>query len=102
MSAKNKKQTTVELIAEIHEKLDMVESHLAWLITPSQRFKVGQRIEFSKRALRRNMIPKTRSAARGVIRGFDGFSVRVMMDDRKHANSYHHVFLNPVSGSKLF
>lgn len=103
----NTKDTKIEkqtkkIIAEIQQKLDNIEGYMVWLIAAGQRFRKDQRVEFSKRAIRRHLVPSTRADVRGTIKSIKGFSVVVALDDRKHPRSYHHAFFNPVFGPKLF
>jgi hypothetical protein len=93
-----------ELISEIRQRIDNIEGMLAWVVTSRDRaFRVGQRVEYSRRANRRGLVPKTRTNIRGTIKTFPSvFTVRVLFDDRKHPRDLHHSFLNPISGPKLF
>lgn len=91
-----------QTIADIHTKLDSIEDHIAWMIKAEQRFRVGQRVRFSRGAHRNNIVPRTTLAKKGVVKRVDGFSVVVLIDGRKHPHSYHHAFFNPVTGPKLF
>jgi hypothetical protein len=97
---KTDKRISAEL-AEIRQKLDSIEEHLVWLIKPDQRFAVGRRVEFSRRARKRGF-PLRKRATRGIVKAIDGFSVVVLLDGYRKPSSYHHAFFNPVSGPKLF
>jgi hypothetical protein len=88
-------------LPEIRASLDTIAAHMMWLIRAEQRFRIGRRVEFSRRARDRGF-PKRKQSAKGVIKGFDGFSVDVLLDGYKHRHTYHHAFFNPVSGPKLF
>jgi len=94
-------QNLPEVIAQIRDKLAMIEGHLAWLIKPAQRFRVGQRVEFSLKAHRAGFPARQRSE-KGVVKAIVGFSVVVQLDGQKQRRTYHHAFFNPVSGPKLF
>lgn len=86
---------------EIGEKLANVEEHMAWLITPDKRFRVGQRVEWS-RSGRRKGFPKRKVAQRGTVKDINDFLIVVKLDGMKSQSSFHHAFFNPVSGPKLF
>lgn len=104
----NTKDTKIEkqtekIVAEIRQKLTNIEGYMVWLITAGQRFHKGQRVEFSKRAVRNGLVPSTRTNVRSTIKSVGpGFSILVKPDDRKQPRSYHHAFFNPISGPKLF
>jgi hypothetical protein len=87
---------------EIFEMLNSIEDHIAWWILADQRFRVGQRVEFSRGAHRKNIVPRTTLAKKGVIKRIDSFSILVLIDGRKQPREFHHAFFNPVSGPKLF
>jgi len=103
MSTKTKieDKAVAAALSEIREKLDTVENYMIWLITPDQRFRIGQRVKWSRRAHKRGF-PKRKCAQKGVIKSIDGFSVVVQLDGLKQPRSYHHAFFNPINGSKLF
>ena len=93
-----------KLIRQINEKLDAIEDLMAWRILARERFKVGQRVEFSRSA-DRSGISKGRKG--GVRRGRivsidDGCGVVVLLDGYKKPTGFHHAFFNPVSGPKVF
>jgi hypothetical protein len=85
----------------ISEKLRSIEEHMIWLIKPDTRFRVGQRVEWSRRG-RECGHPRRKIAQRGTVKAIRGFSVVVKLDGLKQPTSYHHAFFNPVSGPKLF
>lgn len=88
-------------LAEIRQLLDSVEDHLIWLIKPETRFRVGQRVEFSRRARKRGF-PKRKELDAGKVTEIDGFTVYVRLDGYKTEHGYHHAFFNPINGPKLF
>jgi hypothetical protein len=96
-----KKPTVQDLIAEIKARLTTIEDYMAWLIRADQRFCVGRRVEFSRKAKRNGIVPKT-LAKKGTVKRMDTFSVWVLIDGRKQPRCWHHSFFNPVSGPKLF
>lgn len=101
LGTQEKKPQVSQLIADIHAKLDAIEAHLIWTIRPEQRFRIGQRVAFSRRAHKIGF-PARKRSEKGVVRGIDGFSVVVQLDGQKQRRSYHHAFFNAVSGPKLF
>ena len=92
---------TAELIAEIKERLTTIEEYMAWMIRADQRFRVGQRVEFSRKAQRNGIVPRT-LARKGTVKRIDLLSVWVLIDGRKQPGCWHHAFFNAVSGPKLF
>jgi hypothetical protein len=96
-----KKPTVESLIAEIKARLTTIEEYMAWLIRADQRFKVGQRVEWS-RAGKRAGFPHRKVAQRGTVRALDSLSIEVLLDGYTRPHSFHHSFFNPVSGPKLF
>lgn len=102
--AKKKQATTIpELIDQIEQRLEVVEEYVAWSIRADQRFKKGQRVEFSRKAIENRIGPGKKGVTRGVVTGVsDNWSVTVLLDGYKSASSFHHSFFNPVSGAKLF
>lgn len=102
MKKKAEKQMEARaLLAEIRAKLSIIESHLMWMITAEQRFRIGQRVEFSRRARERGF-PKRKRSEKGFVKAVNSFSVVVKLDGYKQTHSYHHAFFNSVSGPKLF
>jgi predicted trehalose synthase len=95
------KATVDKVIAEIHAKLNTIEEHLAFLIRAEDRFRVGQRVEFSRVAHRKH-IPTRKRSLKGVVKKVHGFSIDVHLDGMKKPRGFHHMFFNPVTGQKLF
>lgn len=91
-----------DVIAEIREKLDRIESQFIWMVKPEQRFRIGQRVKFSNRAKRAHLVSRNKLERRATIKSFNVFSVVVQLDEKKHPVSYHHAFFNPVRGPQLF
>lgn len=85
----------------ICEKLEVIEGHMAWVITADSRFRIGQRVEWSRKG-RKLGYPKRKIAQRGIVKAIDAFSIFVKLNGLKHASRYHHAYFNPVSGPKLF
>lgn len=102
MRAKNTKKKIITTLDEITEHLDSIAEHMAWLIKPDTRFRVGQRVEWSRKGRRLSM-HRRKVAQRGVVKAIGGgFTLTVKLDGQKQERSYHHAFFNPVSGPKLF
>jgi hypothetical protein len=94
-------EETKALLDEIHKGLDSIDEHMAWLIRPESRFRVGQRVEWSRKG-RRNGFPSRKCAQRGTVLAISGFCVLVKLDGLKQEKEYHHGFFNPVVGEKIF
>jgi hypothetical protein len=91
------------IIDGISEKLKLIEEYTAWQIHANQRFKVGQRVEFSRKAMKGGLGPGKRGVTKGkLIKIADSWIVVVRLDGYKAPRAYHHSFFNPVSGPKLF
>lgn len=88
-------------LSQIRKLLDSIEDNYVWLIKTDARFRIGQRVEFSRRARRRGINSRTKSDT-GIIKNISGFSIVVLLDGYKHTKSFHHAFFNPVKGPKLF
>jgi hypothetical protein len=88
-------------IDQINEKLKVIEEHMCWLIKPDARFRVGQRVEWSRRGRERGFA-RGKLAQKGTVKAIDGFGIVVKLDGRKHPKRYHHAFFNSVNGKKLF
>lgn len=85
----------------IFKKLGALEGHMIWLIRSDARFRVGQRVEWSRRG-REQGFPRRKIAQKGTVKAISGFSIVVKLDGLKQQRSFHHAFFNPVSGGKLF
>lgn len=96
-----KTKSVASELAEIRQKLDVIEGYMIWLIRPDVRFRIGQRVEWSRRGRKRGF-PRRKCAQRGTVKAFDGFSILVQLDGLKQPRTYHHGFFNPVTGLKLF
>lgn len=92
----------MDTIESITDKLSTIEAHMAWLIKPDVRFRVGQRVEWSRRGRNAGFNRRRKVAAKGTVKGISGFSLIVKLDGLKQEKSYHHAFFNPVTGPKLF
>ncbi len=90
-----------EQLRIISEKLQAIEEMNAWLIKADSRFRVGQRVEWSRRAKTAGF-PRRKIAMRGTVKEINCFSIAVQLDGLKQVNSFHHAFFNPISGPKLF
>jgi hypothetical protein len=90
-----------DTIAEIKQGLDAIEDHMIWQIKPEQRFKIGQRVEFGRRARERGF-PQRKRSAKGIVKAIDGFNLVVLLDFYARPKSFYHAFFNPVSGPKVF
>lgn len=101
MTIEEKRLELAREIAAINEKLTAIEDAVAWLIKPDLRFRIGQRVEWS-RSGRRAGFPYRKKAQRGTVKGIGAFMITVKMDSMKRESSFHHAFFNPVSGPKLF
>lgn len=96
--AKKKEQTVESLIGDINQRLDAIEDMAAWLVKAEQRFRKGQRVQFSAAADRRTVSARTKGGVRtGKVIKADGYLVTVLLDGYKSPRSYHHSFFEPVS-----
>lgn len=103
MKKSSKKTESVrDLINEIHRKFDNIEDLMAWQIRAEQRFKKGQRVEFSRSAARHHVAKAKHGVKKGTVLKVDGFCITVLLDGYKTPQSYQHSFFNPVIGNKLF
>jgi hypothetical protein len=99
---KSVEQRTAAVIEDIKAKLTLIEDYMMWLIQADQRFKLGQRVEWSRRA-RQLGFPHRKCAEKGgIVKGLDSFSVDVLLDGYRRPHSFHHAFFNPISGARLF
>lgn len=102
VAAESSRDEVVKLIELIQQKLKVIEEYSAWQIHADQRFKPGQRVEFSRKAIER-IGPGKLSVTKGrIVEIQDAFGVTVQLDGCKQPGSYHHSFFNPVRGPKLF
>lgn len=92
-----KRETERELIDGINKSLDNIEFMVGFTIRPRQRFRAGQRVEFSPMAIRKGI---SRGRKGGVVTGkvvsvSDGFTIDVLLDGYKRPHGYHHMFFVP-------
>jgi len=100
---KVKQEVTVrQLIDEINRKLEMIEDYMAFTILAERRFKVGQRVEFSRSAKRNGVSKAKGGVTKGTVKKVDGFIITVHLDGYKKPSGFHHAYFNPVVGPKLF
>lgn len=97
----NTDQKIMATISAISEKLDVIQEHMAWVIKPDQRFRIGQRVEWSAKAHRAGF-PMRKKCKRGTVKAMNLFSIVVLLDGQRKPSTYHHAFFNPVSGPNLF
>lgn len=91
----------MDQIEAISAKLEIIEEHMAWLIRPEERFRVGQRVEWSAKGLKSGF-PTRKKSKKGTVKAINSFSIVVKLDGRTRNETYHHAFFNPVIGQKLF
>ena len=98
----NADKSIQDQITLIKRSLETIEEHLAWLIRADARFRVGQRVEWSRKG-RKQGFPRRKIAQRGTVLAVrNTFGILVKLDGMKKESSYHHSFFNPVNGPKLF
>jgi hypothetical protein len=90
-----------EVLSDIRAQLNEIEEHLQWSLFAEQRFRIGDKVEWSRKA-RRQGFPRRKVAQRGVIKGMNGFNVVVQLLGTKKSQKFHHAFFNPVYGPHLF
>lgn len=84
-------------IAEIKERLDAIEDMTAWLVRTDQRFKKGQRVQFSPAADRKGISARIKGGVRrGTIVGLDSVGVTVLLDGYKKPQGFHHSFFEKI------
>jgi hypothetical protein len=88
-------------IEQIKESLERISEYMAWTIKPTQRFIIGQRVEWSRKA-RKQGYPTRKIAQKGTVKAINSFTITVKLDGLKKVKNYHHAFFNPVLGQKLF
>lgn len=86
------------LIDSIEKRIDGLEEGMFWLIRPDQRFKVGQRVQFSAIADRRMISARTKGGVRTgkVVKVERAVSIVVLLDGYRTPRSYHHMFFEPT------
>jgi hypothetical protein len=90
-----------KIIDSINQRLDHIEEMAAWLVSAEQRFKKGQRVQFSPAADRRGISARRKGGVRrGTVTGFGGFSVDVLLDGHKKPMGFHHLFFDPIKRTK--
>jgi hypothetical protein len=96
--AKVTEKSVRNLLDEISDRLDAIEDLAAWLVRANQRFRKGQRVQFSPAAFRKGLVRRVKGGAmKGtVVHVDDGFAVRVLIDGYKHPTDYHHSFFEAV------
>lgn len=94
--AKKKVETVETIVAEIKQRLEAIEDVMSFMVRSNQRFRKGQRVQFSARAERRG-ITRGRRVHRGrVVEAGNSFVIKVLLDGRKRPQSFHHSFFDPV------
>lgn len=103
MKRNTKQRSTEKLLADLNDRLNDFIDNIAWLIRAENRFRVGQRVKFSKTAQRKG-IPDSRrkSNGRGTVVGVYRFTVKVKLDGYAKPLEFHHKFFNPVGGPEVF
>jgi hypothetical protein len=97
-----KTEETVEsILDDIEKRLDALEDVMSFTVRSNQRFKKGQRVQFSAKADRAG-VSRTRGRVRmgRVVEVGDGFTMKVLLDGYKKPHSYHHAFFDRVGGRK--
>lgn len=95
-------KSIIETVAVISDKLDAISEYMAWMIRSEQRFRVGQRVEWSRKGRKAGFLRKNMINRRGTVKELSGFSIVVKLDGQKQQRSYHHSFFNQLTGMKLF
>jgi hypothetical protein len=85
----------------INDRLDNITEMAAWLVDAKQRFRKGQRVQFSAIADRRSISHRRKGCVRrGTVTGFNSFSVDVLLDGYAKPMGFHHMFFDPIRRSK--
>lgn len=86
-----------ELMADIEKRLDAIEDTMSFMVHSDQRFKKGQRVQFSAKAERAGITNTKGKVRKGrVVEVGNNFTMRVLMDGYKQPHSYHHAFFDGV------
>lgn len=94
---KKAKDSIESILADIEKRLNDIEDVMSFMVRSSQRFKKGQRVQFSAKAERAG-ITRTKGGVRKgrVIEAGDSFLMKVLMDGYRKPHTYHHAFFEPV------
>lgn len=86
------------VIDEIHQRLDNVVESLSWLVRGDMRFRKGQRVQFSAKAIQSGVARRKKGKLpKGTIVEIEGgFWISVKLDGASRPRSYHHTFFDPV------
>lgn len=95
-------ETIGSLIADINDRLNGLEESMMWTIKATDRFKPGQRVEFSPMADRNGLSLRRKGGVRtGVVEQVDSsFTIMVRLDGYTKPISFHHKFFQPSSKRK--
>lgn len=96
MSKSKTDAAIMDTIDRINAKLDMLTEQLAWLVRAGDRFRKGQRVQFSALAKAKGISKRKHGADRGRVIGTTGFTVTVLLDGYKQPSSFHHMFFDPA------
>lgn len=95
---KKKQLTNTELIEAINKRIDRIEELVAWRVLAKERFKVGQRVQFSAAADRKTISDRRKNGVRtGTVKGMDAYWMDVLLDGYKQTRSFHHMFFDPMT-----
>lgn len=98
---KKPEKTTLEIIAEINEKIDAIEDLLGWTIDARARFWKRQRVRPSPKAIKNGIFPKTKANIRGTVVSMNSIWITVKVDGYKgKPRSFHQNYWLPVTGRR--
>lgn len=95
------KLTAEQLVSRIEKRLDSLDDLMSFTVRSNQRFKKGQRVQFSPKADRAG-ITRTKGGVRKgrVVEVGNNFTMKVLMDGYANPHSYHHAFFDAVRGGR--
>lgn len=89
------------IIDGINKKLDNLEELIYWRIGADERFRKGQRVQFSAIADRRGMSKGRKGGVRkGRVTGIHGTSIEVLLDGYTRPKGFHHMFFDHALASQ--
>jgi hypothetical protein len=91
MVGKSMSKNAQQLLSEIEQRLDHLEEMTYWLVTADLRFMKGDRVRWSARAEKAGVNYRRPKTGR-VVEASNRFSMKVLLDGRKHPISAHHMF----------
>jgi len=101
-SVKSQASTIASTISEIKEILSRLEESAAWTVKASQRFVIGDRVEFIPSADSHGIGQRTKRGVRTgkIVAISSDFIISVLLDGYKKPSGYHHSFFVSTTKKK--